>query len=151
MTTAKRALAISLIGVSPVVGFGTYAIAYRGDGFWGVSISVVVVFGLLFAGSLVTLRDRLALRACGTGFGLAIVLSSLSMWSGGRDWLARHNGVLLAMCPPSIVSIGLERAGLAQVLITWLYIAIINGALYALAAASLRWLWRNQQVNENRA
>lgn len=146
MTTTKLAFAIAFAGASPLIGIGIYGIAHERENWVGVVSTVAVGFLMLLGGSFVSMIDATALRAAIVGLGLALVIASLSFVPWVPIWLTRSDFVLLALCPPSIISMGLDNAGLAQVGVTWFYIALINGALYAMVVASLRWLWRHGEI-----
>jgi hypothetical protein len=66
-----------------------------------------------------------------TGFALPWLL--LLCYSVARN-MGRHPSTtpLLYLCPPSVVSLGLDNASLIVGLIGWLFISLENAVLYAI-------------------
>lgn len=148
MTIAKRALAIALASISPLIGLGLYGVVYDRDNWRGVSVNVALVLVMLLGGPLVSMTNRVALRAAAVGFGLALVIPSVFFLVPEARTLLGRSGLLLFVCPPSIIPMGLDNARLAQAVVTWCYIAFINAALYATVGASLNRLRRNADDDE---
>lgn len=142
---SKSALVVALLGVSPVIAAGAYGVAHGGEDMWGLAVNVLPAFAVLFGGSMAAMGGGVALRAAGGGFGVAALLFSLSRWAGAANWLAWHSMLTMIVCPPSLMSMALDRAGPVETLAAWFYIAVINAALYALAAAGVSWLYRRAQ------
>jgi hypothetical protein len=83
---------------------------------------------------------KCAVVAALVGFGIAAVLAVMAFYPTGVSPL-----VFLAFCPPSLIAMGIEKAGLIGGMVWWFLIALMNAGLYAVAG----WLISNG-VSEHR-
>ena len=69
------------------------------------------------------------------GFGIAAVLAVMALYPAGVSPY-----LFLVLCPPSVVAMGVEKAGLVGGRVWWLLIALMNAGLYAVAGWLIGWL-----------
>jgi hypothetical protein len=80
----------------------------------------------------------------------AIIGFSIGMaLCGYTFYLTSHNGVgnllFLVFCPPSILSMALDNAGVVGGIVGWLFISFANAGLYAVIGKTIQTLYRSQR------
>jgi hypothetical protein len=78
-------------------------------------------------------------RAGVIGFGIAVLLAVLAFYetsAPSRDHTV-GDWVFVGLCPPSIIAMGLDNAGVVGGVIWWFWIALMNAGLYAAVGWSI--------------
>ncbi len=68
---------------------------------------------------------------------------------GYAFYLTSHNGVgnllFLVFCPPSILAMALDNAGVVGGIVGWLFISFANAGLYAVIGKTIQTLSRSER------
>lgn len=150
LLTRKLVYRISAVGLATgflLVILGIFTVSWLGRADAGGLISTVgslavVLFAMAFLCLLVLVGDKVTLKAVLVGLSVALLLGGLAIYPRRPSI---NDDLFLILCPTSIVTMGMDNAGLAEGIAAWVLVALTNAALYALIAVGLRQLWRTMR------